>query len=78
MPLVLLSGFVVGRDQVSIKDQSSTHCQLCCLGADSTSGHEDNSPVTTANEAYGMHSSLPVLVNLSSAAPVYESIDTDA
>ena len=78
MPLVLLSGFVVGRDQVSIKDQSSTHCQLCCLGADS--GHEDNSPVTTANEAYGMHSSLPVLVKkpLSSAAPVYESIDTDA
>ena len=75
MPLVLLSGFVLGRDRVSIRDQISTHCQLyCTAGAASDSGHKNDPPVTTANEAYGVHS-LPV--SLSSAAPVYERVDTE-
>ena len=53
---------------MSIREQSATHCQLCCPGAAGDSGHKnDSDPVTTANEAYGVHS-LPVSKPLSSAA----------
>ena len=78
MPLLLLSGFALGRDQVSIRDRLRT-LYICSAGAASDRGPN---PVTTANEAYGMHSTLPVSMDenhLPSAGPwpVYERINTN-
>ena len=57
---------------------NNTLYQLCCsAGAASDRGTD---PVTTANEAYGMHSTLPVSMDenhLPSAGSVYERIDTE-
>ena len=46
-------------------------------GAASTSGHKsDPDPLTTANEAYGMHSALPVSIDQTETVlvPVYETV----
>ena len=47
----------------------------CYQGA--ASSHKNDPPVTTANEAYGVHSPPVSMEPLSLAAPVYERVDTE-
>ena len=81
VPLVLLSGFVLGRDQVSIRDHAVT-LDACVVTAGKTRDannrrNNNDDLLTTTNEAYGIHVSMGhQKVTTSSVAPVYESVDT--
>ena len=87
MPLVLLSGFVLGRDQVSSYQRSCSHTHwsslmLVYLVTGKTrydsNRHNKNDLFAATNPAYGMHEHVSTVqdVTTSSVAPVYESIDT--
>ena len=72
MLLLLLSGFVSGRDQVGTLI-TKTIISAVHTGIATTCSHKYNDPITAANEAYGMHS-LTVSTDQKLSAPVYEQV----